>query len=71
MEACDYLMLIRAHGLTQQQVAEKTGIAQQTISRLERGDVTDVRSRNYRALQALSDALGAAPAVLAPEAKAA
>lgn len=51
MEAKDYLAAIRSHGLTQAQIAEKTGIPQPTISKIERGEVDDVMSRNYRALQ--------------------
>ena len=57
MEAKDYLMAIRDRGLTQVQVAERTGIHQPTISKIERGDVSDVMSRNYRALQDLHDEL--------------
>lgn len=53
MEARDYILAIRATGLTQAQVAERTGIPQPTISKIERGDVLDVMSRNYRALAAL------------------
>lgn len=53
MEARDYLKAIRDRGLTQAQVAEQTGIPQPTISKIERGEVEDVLSRNYRALQAL------------------
>ena len=53
MEAKDYVLAIRAYGLTQEQVADKTGIPQPTISKIERGDVADVMSRNYRALQTL------------------
>ena len=53
MEARDYLKAIRATGLTQVQVAEKTGILQSTISKIERGDIEDVLSKNYRALQDL------------------
>lgn len=57
MEAKDYVLAIRAYGLTQTEVAEKTGIPQPTISKIERGDVEDVMSKNYRALQALHDEL--------------
>lgn len=57
MEARDYLRVIREHKLTQAQIAERTGIPQPTISKIERGDVDDVMSRNYRALQALHDEL--------------
>lgn len=48
---------IRAHGLTQAEVAERTGITQATISKIERSDVKDVRSCNYIALLALHDEL--------------
>lgn len=53
MEAKDYVTAIRAAGLTQAQIADATGIPQPTISKIERGAVSDVMSRNYRALQAL------------------
>lgn len=53
MEARDYLKAIRGRGLTQAQVSERTGIPQPTISKIERGEVDDVLSRNYRALQSL------------------
>jgi transcriptional regulator with XRE-family HTH domain len=70
MEAKDYLAAIRAHKLTQAQIAERTGIPQPTISKIERGDIKDVLSRNYRALQALHDEL-LSTAKAEPEAKAA
>lgn len=53
MDPIDYLRAIRAFGLTQAQVAERTGIPQPTISKIERGEVADVLSRTYRALQTL------------------
>lgn len=53
MDAKDFLRGIRAAGLTQVEVAERTGITQSTISKIERGEVKDVMSKNYRALQAL------------------
>lgn len=53
MEAIDYLKAIRDKGLTQNQVAERTGIPQPTISKIERGDIRDVRSKSYRALAVL------------------
>lgn len=53
MEAQDYVAAIRRKGLTQGEIAEKTKIPQPTISKIERGDVRDVMSRNYRALQTL------------------
>lgn len=65
MEAKDYVTAIRAHGFTQAQIADRTGIPQPTVSKIERGEVADVMSRNYRALQALHGELGA-PVSLAP-----
>lgn len=59
MEAIDYVEAIRAHGLTQSQITEKTGIPQPTISKIERGEVSDVMSKNYRALQTLYEELSA------------
>ncbi len=70
MEAIDYVLAIRSRGLTQAQVAERTGIPQPTISKIERGDVLDVMSRNYRALQALHEDLLAADPKPEPAAKA-
>jgi transcriptional regulator with XRE-family HTH domain len=51
------LQLIRAHGLTQAQIAERTGIPQPTISKIERGAVEDVMSRSYLALAGLLNSL--------------
>lgn len=62
MEAKDYVDAILARGLTQEQIFEKTGIPQPTISKIKRGDVTDVMSRNYRALQSLHTQLEEAAA---------
>lgn len=62
MEAKDFVHAIRAAGLTQAQIAERTGIPQPTISKIERGDVKDVMSKNYRALQSLHADVVAAPA---------
>lgn len=60
MEAKDYLHVIRTkHKLTQEQVAARTGVPQPTISKIERGDVSDVMSKTYRALQSLHDELEA------------
>lgn len=53
MEAREYIKALVAHGLTQVQIAEKTGIPQPTISKVARGEVDDVLSRNYRKLQTL------------------
>ena len=52
-EAKQYLKEIRALGLTQVEIAIQTGIPQPTISKLERGAIADVMSKNYRALQDL------------------
>lgn len=57
MEAKDYIEAIRARGHTQEQIAKKTGIPQPTISKIARGEVADVMSRNYRALQAMFNEL--------------
>lgn len=53
MEPKDYLSAIRSTGMTQAEIAAETGIPQPTISKIERGEVSDVMSRNYRALQTL------------------
>lgn len=66
MEARDYVLAIRRRNLTQDQIAKRTGIPQPTISKIERGEVDDVMSRNYRALQALHNELEAAATVLDP-----
>jgi transcriptional regulator with XRE-family HTH domain len=52
MEAKDYVLALKGKGFTQTQISEATGIPQPTISKIERGEVMDVMSRNYRALQA-------------------
>lgn len=74
MEAKDYLAIIRDRGgLTQMEISAKTGIPQSTISKIERGTVADVMSRNYRALQTLCIEVApdlASPAALAPVAEA-
>lgn len=57
MEAKDYVLAILALDKTQAFIAEKTGIPQPTISKIARGDVKDVMSKNYRALQSLHSEL--------------
>lgn len=57
MEAKDYVDAIRKHNLTQVEIANRTGIPQPTISKIERGEVSDVMSKNYRALQTLYEEL--------------
>lgn len=53
MEARDYVLALKEKGMTQVQISEGTNIPQPTISKIERGDVSDVMSKNYRALQSL------------------
>ena len=53
MTAKEYLFAIRERGLTQVQVSARSGIPQPTISKIERGETKDVRSRNFLALQRL------------------
>lgn len=53
MEARDFVLDLQRWGLTQTQIAEKSGIPQPTISKIARGDVEDVLSRNYRSLEAV------------------
>lgn len=51
MEAKDYVLALKGMKLTQVQISEGTGIKQPTISKIERGEVDDVMSKSYRALQ--------------------
>lgn len=53
MEARDFIGALLGAGMTQVEIAERTGIPQPTISKVARGDVKDVLSQNYRKLQAL------------------
>lgn len=53
MEARDLVSDLLASGLTQVALAERTGMAQSTISKVLTGRVADVLSVNYRKLQAL------------------
>jgi predicted transcriptional regulator len=53
MEARDYVNDLVKWGLTQAQIAERSGVPQPTISKIARGTVEDVLSRNYRSLQAV------------------
>lgn len=55
---------IRAFGLTQAEVAARTGVPQSTISKVERGTVEDVMSRSYLALLALYEQLADSGAVV-------
>lgn len=49
----EYVLAFRERGLTQVQIEERTGIPQSTISKIERGQIHDVLSSKYVALQAL------------------
>ena len=53
MEAREFVAALVKSGLTQQAISERTGIPQPTLSKVLRGDVADVMSRNYRKLQTL------------------
>ena len=53
MEARDFIAALIGRGLTQSDIADRTGIPQPTISKVARGEVADVMSRNYRKLQTL------------------
>lgn len=57
--AKELLHAIRAHGLTQVDISQQTGIPQPTISKIERGQVGDVMSKSYIALKRLLDQLHA------------
>ena len=53
MEARDYIQALMDLGLNQVAIARRSEVPQSTISKVMRGEVTDVLSRNYRKLQAL------------------
>lgn len=53
MEAQEIVATLVERGFTQVQISERTGIAQPTLSKVLRGEVDDVLSRNYRKLDAL------------------
>jgi len=53
MEAQDFIRELLAKGMTQAEIEARTGIKQGTVSKVYRGEIKDVLSRNYRALQAL------------------
>lgn len=70
MNPRDLVLALKAAGLTQKQIGDATGIPQPTVSKIERGEVADVLSRNYRALlglyeQRVAVAPGAASAATA------
>jgi transcriptional regulator with XRE-family HTH domain len=53
MEARDIVKQLIDAGMTQVQIAERTGITQPTVSKILRGDVRDVMSQSYRRLAAV------------------
>lgn len=53
LEPRDLVLAIKTTGLTQQQIRDKTGISQSTISKIERGAASDIRASTYRTLLAL------------------
>ena len=53
MEAREFIAALMATHMTQSEIAERTGIPQPSISKVARGEVDDMLSRNYRKLQAL------------------
>lgn len=59
MEPRELVQAIKAMGLTQEQIEQRTGIPQPTVSKIERGKVSDVMSRSYRALVTLHAELAA------------
>lgn len=67
MEARDYVLGMRSWKWTQAEIAEKTGIPQPTISKIERGETDDVLSRNYRSLQAVYEEECAKRAAATPD----
>ncbi len=67
MEARDFISALIEHGMTQSQIAERTGIPQPSLSKVLRGEVDDVLSRNYRKLQSLhTEVLGGPPTPSSP-----
>jgi predicted XRE-type DNA-binding protein len=52
MKPRELVQALRAMGLTQKQIQERTGIPQPTVSKIGLGRVRDVMSRHYVALLA-------------------
>jgi predicted transcriptional regulator len=50
MKPRELVLALRAMGLTQKQIQQKTGIPQPTVSKIGLGRVRDVMSRHYVAL---------------------
>lgn len=53
MNAREIVLALKESGLTQAQIANATGLAQPTVSKIERGDVADVMSKSYLRLMVL------------------
>lgn len=53
MEASELINDLIALGWTQAKIAERVGLQQPAISKVLRGEVSDVMSRSYRRLAAL------------------
>lgn len=62
MEPRTLVEALIGRGWTQKQIEERTGIPQPTVSKIARGDVSDVMSKSYRALLALHQEVVAAEA---------
>jgi predicted transcriptional regulator len=68
MKPRELVQALRAMGLTQKQIQERTGIPQPTISKIGLGRVGDIMSRHYLALlaayeqQKRAEAIAPAPA---------
>lgn len=68
MKPRELVLALRAMGLTQKQIQERTGIPQPTISKIGLGRVGDIMSRHYLALlaayeqQRKAEAIAPAPA---------
>ena len=52
MRPRELVLALRAMGLTQKQIEQRTGIPQPTVSKIGLGRVNDVMSRHYLALLA-------------------
>jgi transcriptional regulator with XRE-family HTH domain len=53
MEARDFVNDLQSWGLTQEQIAARSGVPQPTVSKIARGQVKDVFSRTYRSLESI------------------
>lgn len=55
MEANDFVRELLERGMTQEKIAARVGVRQPMVSKIHRGAIADVSSKNYRKLQALYD----------------